>query len=619
MTTDYAFIVDVQPDGAMQMRWISDSYTLITGRTIDEVKTGDLWKDVIAAEDWARFLEFMKWVIREKVAGEIECRSQRSEQHRTWLHIIVHPKLDAEGRLIIIGAVKDISWRKKAEEALSAEKERLAVTLRSIGDGVITTDTSGRIMLMNKIAEELTGWTHEEAQGRSLADVFTIINPLNRKICENPVALALSTRTTIELPTPTLLIRRDGREFMIADSGAPIKDRDGKVIGVVLVFRDMTEKNRLLEAAQKTQKLESLGILAGGIAHDFNNLLVGIYGYIDMARDQPTEARTSAFLDAAIATIGRAQSLTHQLLTFAKGGAPIRKTSPLFPFIKETVQFALSGSAVTCRFEVEPDLLLCDYDPNQLGQVIDNIVINAEQSMPAGGSIVIIAANRELHDHPRLPDGQYVAISIRDTGSGIPREIQERIFDPFFTTKQKGSGLGLAIAYSIITKHNGLIELESEPGRGSTFHIILPASSGHEPQPSPGPAGLLRGTGAILLMDDEKMILDTVGAMLKSLGFSVVSVQDGVEALRAFHEAWQAGRPFTAVILDLTIPGGMGGRETVKEIRQTDAAIPVFVMSGYADDTSLANAAGLGFTDGIQKPFIRAELSRLLSRYLPKK
>jgi PAS domain S-box-containing protein len=376
----------------------------------------------------------------------------------------------------------DITEQKHTEQLIADEKERLAVTLRSIGDGVITTDTHGNITNMNNVAEELTGWKLHEAQGMPLSTVFNIINETTRKACENPVTKTLATGMVVKLANHTLLISRNGVERIIADSGAPIIDNNHKIIGVVLVFRDITEQQKLLETAQRTDKLESIGVLAGGIAHDFNNLLSGIYGYIGMAQEScEPDSKTAVYLGKAIKTFSRAKGLTQQLLTFAKGGAPSLTTGSIADKLKESTMFALSGSNAGCSFRIAHDLWLCDFDVNMMGQVIDNIILNAVQAMPEGGTITVTAENTDIIDskQPVLKNGKYVHIAIADTGIGIPANIMSRIFDPFFTTKQKGSGLGLATVYSIITKHDGTISVESMPDKGTTFHIHLPVS-GHE-------------------------------------------------------------------------------------------------------------------------------------------
>lgn len=519
-----------------------------------------------------------------------------------------------------VGAyIRDITDRKLAEEAVAAEKELLAVTLRSIGDAVIATDVQGNIVLMNKVAETLTGWPLDHAAGKPLSDVFNVINELTREHLENPVQNVLSTGNSIELANHTLLISRDGTERIIADSGAPIKDNRNKILGVVLVFRDITEKQKFMDTMHRTAKLDSLGILAGGIAHDFNNLLTGIFGYMDLARSVSKDSRISEYLEATLGSMNRAKALTQQLLTFAKGGSPIQKITPLIPFIQETAQFALSGSNISCRVSIAENVWPCNIDKNQIGQVIDNIVINAQQAMPDGGSIEISARNYSFgkREHPALSKGDFVKVSIKDSGIGIPKEIMPRIFDPFYTTKIKGHGLGLATCYSIVSRHGGCIDVESEPGKGSTFHVYLPASS--EAVVAKAAAVIShKGSGTIIVMDDEEVVRDTFRQMLEMLGYTVVCKNDGKEAIDFFINKTRADCQFTALIFDLTVPGGMGGMEAVAKIRKFDAGteIPIFVSSGYSDNSVMKNPVEYGFTASISKPFTLSELSEMLNKYL---
>ena len=349
------------------------------------------------------------------------------------------------------------------QESLAEEKERLLVTLRSIGDGVIATDVTGRIALMNKVAEDLTGWSYADASNRPLLEVFAIINHVTREPCDNPVDRALKTGDIIELAHNTALISRNGRDRVIADSAAPIRHHDGTIIGVVLVFRDITDELKMEETLQRAQKLESIGVLAGGITHDFNNLLSGVIGYVDQAyafADEGGARQAAQALGKTRRLFERAKYLTARLLTFSKGGAPVCKIQPIDKFVTEWVEFALSGSNISALFTFEEDLWLCSFDENQISQVIQNITINARQAMHAG-IIEVEIANIPLNKAPSsLLPGDYLRISIRDHGSGIEQEHLPRIFDPFFTTKGEGSGLGLAISYAIVKNHFGTIEVD---------------------------------------------------------------------------------------------------------------------------------------------------------------
>ena len=444
------------------------------------------------------------------------------------------------------------------------------------------------------------------------------MNSLKKKI-KNPVKEVLKSGIIYEAPDNTILISKNGKKRKIASSAAPIRDKLNKINGAVLVFRDITEKEKLLEATQKNQKLEALGILAGGIAHDFNNLLSGIFGYIELAYIKAKDSQISSYLEKTLSTLEKAKSLTKQLLTFSKGGAPIKTTDNLFPFIKETVEFVLSGSDIKATFQIEDALWDVNYDKNQIGQVIDNLIINSIQAMPNGGKITIKAENVLLNKNQiaTLPAGKYVRLTFIDEGVGIPKNIISRIFDPFFTTKSKGHGLGLATAYSIIRKHNGEITVESEPGKGTIFQIFLPASQTiAREEKKKIKTKFKKGSGLIIIMDDEDVVRETLKEMLETLGFSVIQTSKGEEVLGLLRKDKDIIKDLKAIILDLTITGGMGGKETIVKIREIDKKIPVFVASGYASDPIIATPERFGFSASIEKPFKIKELSEMLFKFI---
>ncbi len=505
------------------------------------------------------------------------------------------------------------------KDHLAMEKERLAVTLRSIGDGVIATDTEGRIILMNRVAEDLTGWTAEEAQGKLLPEVFHIVGESTRAPCEDPVSKVMTTGGVVGLANDTLLINREGREFVIADSGAPIRDKDSQIIGVVLAFRDITAHRRVEEERLRTNKLESVGLLAGGIAHDFNNILTAILANISLAElhSESNEDLQNLLEDAEKAAF-RARSLTQQLLTFSKGGIPIRKTMHIGPLLRESAEFASRGTSTRCAYDLAPDLRPVDIDEGQIGQAINNLVINAVESMPSGG-VVTLAARNTRYD-PRVHKDSdadiFVEIQVKDHGIGIPKESLPNIFDPYFTTKQKGSGLGLATTHSIVTRHGGYITVQSQLGVGTTFHVFLPASESDITDIPPSDRRVLAGHGRILVMDDEIPLLKVVEKMLNKAGYSATLVRDGQEALDAYSLAMKMKQPFDAVIMDMTIPGGMGGLETIKRLRQIDAHVKAIVSSGYANDPVLGEFRAHGFAAILNKPFNIQDLAAVLAEVL---
>ncbi len=380
-----------------------------------------------------------------------------------------------------------------------------------------------------------------------------------------------------------------------------------------LALIDITERRRVGQEGVRSQKLESLGILAGGIAHDFNNILTTILGNIAMARLrwQDQESATKHLADAELA-VDRAKGLTQQLLTFARGGTPIKKTFRIDGPIREAVGFALQGSSVKSRFLLADDLWPVDGDEGQLSQVIHNLILNAVQAMPAGGTITIAAQNGVAG-----PEGErLVKIAVTDTGPGISANLLAKIFDPYFTTKEQGSGLGLTVSYSIVKKHGGELSVESTPGSGTTFHISLPAGEEIPFASAPAASTLARGQGRILIMDDEVLIREVATAMLEELGYRVECTGNGAEAVELYLLRKSEGNPFAAVILDLTVPGGMGGRETVVRLHQFDPQVRAIVSSGYADDPVMAEFRSYGFSGVLSKPYRPQELVKAVQKVL---
>lgn len=518
----------------------------------------------------------------------------------------------------VIITARDMTEIRQREIEVLHEKERLHVTLRSIGDGVITTDVIGRIMLMNKTAEDMTGWAFEEAILKPITDVFCIRND-NDSSCENPAMKALLTRESVLIGNNCILDTGRSRAFSVEITAAPILDGE-ELIGSVLVFRDITEKQKIENALHNTQKLESISILAGGIAHDFNNLLGGVFGYLDMALEFAEEEnieKVKLSVNGALEVFERAKNLTMQLLTFAKGGAPVRKTESIAKLVHDSIKFALSGSNISSEFEIPDDIWLCYLDKNQISQVIDNITINARQAMPDGGKLEIKLSNvPQKKIGAILKPTDCVLVSIKDDGPGISRENIAHIFDPFFTTKKHGNGIGLATCHSIISKHGGLIEVKSEEGHGTTFNIFLPASLiQSETVAQSETKEDHRGQGRILVMDDEQSLIKVISAMLERFGYSVLPASNGEEAIELVIQAVMEGNPFSAAFLDLTIPGGMGGKEVVKLIKEIDPKIKTIASSGYSKDSVMADPIAHGFEASINKPFRMSELADVLASF----
>ncbi|MCZ7577401.1 MAG: PAS domain S-box protein [Dehalococcoidia bacterium] len=510
--------------------------------------------------------------------------------------------------------------RRRAEQSLARERHRLEVTLRSIADGVITTDPEGRVEMLNPVAQELTGWVEEEARGRGLLDVFHIVNEHTREICDNPVDRVLASGNPVELANHTVLIGRHGKEHVIGDSAAPIRDEAGRTEGVVLVFRDETANRRLERELQRANKLESLGVLAGGIAHDFNNALTGIIAHIGLAKlDLPAQTGTHPMLTEAEQACRRATSLTRQLLTFSRGGLPVRRPVAVEQLVRETATFAVTGSPSRCAFDFEPGLAIAEIDEGQVGQVIHNLVLNASQAMPEGGLITVAARNEVVapgEPCANLEPGRYVRITVSDTGPGMPPEVSDRVFDPYFTTKERGSGLGLAVAYAVAQNHDGTLTLESQPGKGTTFHLYLPAAEFEAERANESGQPAETRMADILFMDDEETIRRGMREVLTRLGHTVTLAADGEEAVEMYRQRLGSGRRYDVVILDLTVPGGMGGYEAVAQLRQIDPGVRAIASSGYSDNPVMARAADPGFAGILPKPYTPSELLAAIARVL---
>ena len=514
--------------------------------------------------------------------------------------------LDAQDEIIIA-----------LETSLRESEQWLATTLKSIGDGVITTDTKGVITFMNPVAELLTGWAQKEGVGTPLKEVFHIISEETRKDCENPFEKIMRTGKIVGLANNTVLLCKDGTERLIADSGAPIRD-DTTILGTVLVFRDITDKRKMEEDILRltTEKMESISILAGGIAHDFNNILTAILGNISIAKAHTTAgSEVFRLLSEAEKASVRAKNLTQQLLTFSKGGAPLKKVTSLPELLKDTVEFTLSGSKSVCSFVIQKGLYSVDVDAGQISQVINNLIINADHAMPDGGVITVMAEN--VTGAAGIP-GDYVKITVKDEGIGIQKGHLQKIFEPYFTTKQKGSGLGLATSYSIVKNHGGHITVESALGVGTTFYVWLPACKKEVVVREESIKDFGTERGKILLMDDEESILEATGEVLTYLGYDVVTAKGGVEALAIYRAAQKEGECFDAAIIDLTIRGEMCGKETMKNLLKIDPDIKAIVSSGYADDPAIASYKEYGFKGVVVKPYTIDELRDVLNSVLHK-
>ncbi len=510
-------------------------------------------------------------------------------------------------------------YRHRMEKKLKMNEQWLATTLSSIGDAVITTDTAGMVTFINPAAELLTGRDREEALGLPLAEVLQITGHEEGLLIEDVIADVMANNCDTFLPGQVSLLTRKSDPVPVEARATPISAHDGAREGLVLVFRDISGKRKMEEALLNARKLESIGDLAGGIAHDFNNLLTAILGNISLSKMYVSEDHKvfRRMIEAEKACL-RARDLTRQLLTFSRGGAPVKKMINITNVIKDSVDSTLAASGTLCRYDIPDDLWQVTADEGQIKDALDNLILNADQAMDNGGVVEVECRNlRQGAEGPlSLKDRPHVRISIRDHGTGVPRENLSRIFDPYFTTKEGGKGLGLTTAYSIIRNHDGHITVDSAPEGGAVFSIFLPAADSggacHTVENSPDPAARKK----ILLMDDEENIRAVAGEILKFMGYDVETAADGAEAVEKYKKALDSGEAFSVVIIDLTIPEGMGGCEAVKILREMDPEVNAVVSSGYSNDPIMSDYKSFGFSGIIAKPYKVQELRNVLENVL---
>ena len=527
------------------------------------------------------------------------------------------PTLSKDGAVSgVIGIFEDISERVNVEYSLRELEERFRLAFHTSSDAINLNMMDGTYIDINEGFTALTGYRREEVIGRTSGDIKMWDIPedrerLTRELREKGYVKNLESRFRL----------KDGStKIALMTANVIMLDGEPHILSITKDITDLREaeqdRQNLQAKLHQAQKIESVGVLAGGIAHDFNNLLAAIQGNIDLSLlhiDQQNKAYS--LLQEAEEATRRAKDLTQQLLTFAKGGEPLKKTVSLESVVRESADFVLRGSKVRCEYYFAEDTRAIEADAGQMSQVIQNMVINARQAMPTGGIIEISGENVNFVTGGGLPlaEGDYVKLVIRDHGTGIPEKQLDLIFDPYFTTKEQGSGLGLAVAFSIIRKHGGHIGVQSIEGSGSTFTIYLPASREKalgEDRSVREPKGNRKGR--ILVMDDEELVRKVTTNMLEFLGCDVLTAKDGKEAISVYRDAVGSGSPIDLVIMDLTIPGGMGGEEAVKELLRLDPEARVIVVSGYANDPIMANYRQYGFSGAISKPFEVDDLAGLL-------
>ena len=535
--------------------------------------------------------------------------------------VVAVPVRNLQGQIDhVVMTYVDITERLETLRALAESEQRYRDLFENANDLIQAATADGKLLYVNRTWKLALGYQDDEIATLPLIDV---IAPECRRDYIRSMNRLREGARSIRLET-VFLGKQGARVLVDGDVTVSGEETAGEPLVFRGIFRDVTEQRRLEEEVIKAQRLESVGFLAGGIAHDFNNFLTAILGNISLARlyeDQGLsvqgklkEAENAAF---------RAQGLTKQLLTFARGGAPVKRELDLGELVRESATFAVTGTNVSCTFDIQPDLWPVSADPGQMEQVVHNMIVNAVQAMPKGGTIRVSCANlpeTEAVLSQLLPGTpRAVRLVVEDEGIGIPPENLHRLFDPYFSTRPGGTGLGLATVYSIVRDHGGLVTAESEPGKGARFTILLPAVFGGAPAREQRPMQLPGRGERILVMDDDLSILNLLCDLLGHLGYEACAAADGAEAVHRYGEAIRQGVPYDAVIMDLTVPGGMGGEEALREIKKIDPTALAIVSSGYSSDPVMSDPAAYGFAAVVAKPYRIESLAKTIREILDRK
>ncbi len=591
--------------------------------------------------------EFVKRALDGKPGAPVEVFCISSSNNPCCLEINVRPLYNNESISGVIGMCHDITSRKMLEKHLLENRLLLETTIENLPFDFFAIDRSGKYFIQNSTCRkhwgDIVGKTPEDVDVDPKIKKLWVSNnsrAFNGETVKEEVSVNVhgETRYLLNIIAPiqsgsavigilginleiTEMKRTEDtlrRTLDIMEERVLSRTRDLAELNEALM-REIKERERAEDELVKAQKLESIGLLAGGIAHDFNNIMSAITGYLVLLqRRLPAEDPGQFLIKKGEKACGQAQDLTQQLLTFAKGGTPLKETQHIETLIRDAVYFASRGSNVACEFDIAEDLHPVEVDPVQINQVINNLVINGIHAMPGGGILDIKAENIELTKKHSLPlePGSYIRIAVSDQGTGIPEDNLIRVFDPYYTTKEFGTGLGLAISYSIMLKHQGYISVTSELRRGSTFCLYLPASGEPVRVPESLFSDLVYGSGKILLMDDNEMVLDAVSQMIQELGYEVQQARNGEQTLTLFQTAMESGSPYDLVILDLTVRGGMGGKKTAEKLLKLAPDVKLVASSGYSHNSVLSNFEKYGFSGRIIKPYPLEELSVLLKNII---
>lgn len=610
-------VVIADINGAIE--YVNPQFTATTGYSLDEVK-GMNPGFLISGKQSRELYDDLIYRVKSGYEWRGDLLSRRKDGKFIWELISISPVKNDNGIITNFVAVKiDDTERRIAEEKLRKSMNDLARAQHMTHIGNWSWNIPANKIEWSDEIYNIFGLDKNNFDSTYEAFI-ALVHPEDRESVKKAVNDSLYNNAVYSI-NHRIKLSHD-LVCTVHEQGEVIYDEKGKPVGMFGIVHDITEEKRMREELTKTQKLESLGVLAGGLAHDFNNILTAILGNTNLASMLLNEGKNDKvgelLLQVEKATV-LAKNLTQQLLTFSKGGSLVKETTSISSLIKDSAEFAIRGTNVQCDFSFANDLWQTEIDKGQINQVINNIIINAVHSMPNGGTIEISAENLNKPDTvitTSLIEEKYIKISIIDHGIGIAKEILPKIFDPFFTTKNLGSGLGLASSYTIIKKHNGFINVESREGSGTTFHIYLPATITETITDTPVEEKPVTGSGKILVMDDDEAIRSITSQSLQMLGYEVKCVKNGEEAISMYKTAMNEGNPFNAVIMDLTIPGGMGGKEAIKIVREIDPQANAIVFSGYSNDSILAEYKSYGFDGCISKPFKIQELSALIQKII---
>ncbi len=572
------------------------------------------FRDIVDPEYIPTIAEDLRKKIHNGVerTGPYELRVRSKDGTPVWVEINSRIIRDKGKPVGVHGTARDITDRKKAEEALRESEEKYRLVVENASEAIFVAQ-DGMIRFINPKTLELIGYSEHELTSRPFTE---FIHPDDRAMVIDRHEQRIRGQHPPDVYTFRTIDKFENIRWVEINVVSLLWEGRAATLNFLV---DITAKRKMEEELVKVQKLESLGVLAGGIAHDFNNILTAVMGNISLAQMhcQSPDKVKGRLVEAEKACL-QARGLTQQLLTFSKGGAPIKRIAHISQLIENSCHFAVRGSNVRCKLSFHNDLFTVDVDEGQIGQVFNNLIINSVHAMPQGGVIHVHAENVLVTAEQGLPlkDGNYLKIVVRDKGVGIPKNILPRIFDPYFTTKHKGSGLGLATAYSIIQNHDGWITAESDVGIGTTFHVYLPASQSQLEKSLDLEETIATGSGRILLMDDEDSIREVAREMLSTLGYEVELARDGTEAISLYRTARDSSYPFEVVVLDLTVPDGMGGMEAIERLREIDPEIKAVVSSGYSNDPIMADYTKYGFRGVVAKPYSAKELSQTLERVI---